>query len=412
MRYLLVTRGFPPEGKWGSEGYAADLAKNLARQGHEVFVFFPLLGQLGELRKREVEPGLHVIALPLLRRTGKPFRDSYNDPRQDRAFDALCRDLGPFDSIHFLALGGEVSITMLHGARKASKVLEVTLTEFLPLCHRGQFLNAQVKECKGPEPSRCAACIMDPGPYEGNPLSAHFKSWIARLGWPLGSLSALPTPAAFRLREKVVQESLDLVDHFYAPSPGLRNRYVEFGIPKEKIFDRPYELDPDRYADYSPVPSADGRVRVAFIGQIAPHKGPQILIQALSLLSEEERTKILLRMHGGPPGYGHASFLPAIQEIVRREHLPVEFPGSFSPDQVARVLSQADCVVIPSLWMENHPLVLIHARSVNLPVLASDTMGIRPFIEDDPQCKLIPPGDPEAWAEALRKLLVREPLQV
>ncbi|HHI81013.1 MAG TPA: glycosyltransferase [Planctomycetes bacterium] len=253
---------------------------------------------------------------------------------------------------------------------------------------------------------------MDPGPYEGNPLSAHFKSWIARLGWPLGSLSALPTPAAFRLRERVVRESLELVDQFYAPSPGVRDKYIEFGIPPEKILFKPYQLDPDRYSDYVPTSSKDGRIRVAFIGQIAPHKGPQILIEALSLLSETERERFLLRMHGGPPGYGHASFLPSIQEAVKRGRLPVEFPGTFSPEKISQVLSQADCVMIPSLWMENQPLVLIHARAVGLPVIASDTMGIRPFLENEPRCHLIPPGDVEAWAEAFRRLLIPEPLRV
>ncbi|MEZ5987658.1 MAG: glycosyltransferase [Planctomycetota bacterium] len=229
MRILFVTRGFPPEGRWGSEGYAHDLALGLAAEGHEVEVFFPVPGggsaRVGQ-RSRPLG-GIWIHPLELQRRPGKPFRDSYEDPRQDQALAELCERRGPFQRVHFTALGGEVSFGLVRAAKDHGAEVLVHLTEFLPWCHRGQLLDAELDDCTGPEPRKCAACVLRPGPWGRRGVVDRMRRVAQRVLFTLGERTALASPAAFALREVEVAAALARVDRFFAPSEAIGLRAVE-----------------------------------------------------------------------------------------------------------------------------------------------------------------------------------------
>src|SRR5205823_7623692 len=82
-----------------------------------------------------------------------------------------------------------------------------TLHEFLPICHRGgQLLRTGTDEpCPEESPRRCNECFPGIAPEE------------------------------FSMRKRFVQSHFSLVDRFIAPSEFLRDRYVEWGIPREKL---------------------------------------------------------------------------------------------------------------------------------------------------------------------------------
>ena len=90
-----------------------------------------------------------------------------------------------------------------------------TLHEFLPICHRqGQMLRVGSEEpCTHASPRRCHEC------------------------------SPTSRPRTF-LRERFIKAQLDLVDLFIAPSRFLRDRYVDWGIPAEKILVEDYGRRP------------------------------------------------------------------------------------------------------------------------------------------------------------------------
>jgi glycosyltransferase involved in cell wall biosynthesis len=83
---------------------------------------------------------------------------------------------------------------------------------------------------------------------------------------------------------------------------------------------------------------------------------------------------------------------------------PVRLCGTFSPDEMGKVLQDADVLVLPAVWYENEPLVVKAALYCHIPVLASKIGSLEEMIEDGKTGWLLPPGDQEAWRNFLDEL--------
>ena len=68
-------------------------------------------------------------------------------------------------------------------------------------------------------------------------------------------------------------------------------------------------------------------------------------------------------------------------------------------------MQAADCLVCPSLWAEAAGLVNLEALSTGLPVVASRIGGIPEYVEDGKTGMLFPPGDHQALAALIRRLM-------
>jgi glycosyltransferase involved in cell wall biosynthesis len=133
-----------------------------------------------------------------------------------------------------------------------------------------------------------------------------------------------------------------------------------------------------------------------FIGQIARHKGTDILVDALRRLGKG-RAKLRI--------YGPSDQDPVYMDRLRSaaEGLAVEFAGTFPKEQMAQVLSEIDVLVIPSRWYENSPLVLLNALATHTPVIVSDVAGMTEFIEEGKNGFSFERGDSGALAELMRR---------
>ena len=58
------------------------------------------------------------------------------------------------------------------------------------------------------------------------------------------------------------------------------------------------------------------------------------------------------------------------------------FCGRFENDRIAKVLSEIDVLVIPSLWYENSPLTIHEASLARVPVVAAGLGGMAEFVQD------------------------------
>ena len=70
-------------------------------------------------------------------------------------------------------------------------------------------------------------------------------------------------------------------------------------------------------------------------------------------------------------------------------------------DRIARLLSECDCLIMPSLD-EVTPLVILEAQAASLPVIATAVGGIPEIIEAGRSGLLIQPNEPQLLAEAIR----------
>jgi glycosyltransferase involved in cell wall biosynthesis len=86
--------------------------------------------------------------------------------------------------------------------------------------------------------------------------------------------------------------------------------------------------------------------------------------------------------------------------LTRRVH----FLGFVPHDQVAGLLGAADVLAMPSRY-EELGTALLEGMQAGLPIVASDTGGIPQVVEHGRTGLLVTPGDPEALAAALTRIL-------
>jgi glycosyltransferase involved in cell wall biosynthesis len=87
----------------------------------------------------------------------------------------------------------------------------------------------------------------------------------------------------------------------------------------------------------------------------------------------------------------------------------VTFHGALPQPAIVAAMREADLFVLPTKPAaggdrDGLPNVLMEAASQDLPILATAFAGTPEFIEDGTHGILVPPGDPEALAGALRAL--------
>jgi glycosyltransferase involved in cell wall biosynthesis len=100
---------------------------------------------------------------------------------------------------------------------------------------------------------------------------------------------------------------------------------------------------------------------------------------------------------------------PLESDLRERAEGRVELLGAQSPEQVRELLEGADllampCVVAANGDRDSMPVVVKEALAMEVPVVATDEVGLPELVRPE-WGRLVPPGDPEALAAAIRELL-------
>lgn len=214
------------------------------------------------------------------------------------------------------------------------------------------------------------------------------------------------TAEDFWLRKHYFQRHFELVDQFVSPSEFLRQRYIDWGLPAEKIV-----VIENGQSDAAPLPprplaEGEGRHRLGFFGQINPYKGLDVLLQALAEMPKPERKKIVLEVHGANLEWQPAEYREKI-EALRAPLIKqgvVQWVGPYQPHELRTRMAGVDWVVVPSIWWENSPMVIQEAFTCGRPLLVSDIGGMREKVRDGVDGLHVPAGNVLAWAGMFRRL--------
>lgn len=207
-----------------------------------------------------------------------------------------------------------------------------------------------------------------------------------------------PELAAARhaLRRAHLLAALGPVDAFVAPSAFLRDRFVAWGLPPERIHLLPNAVDRP-----CPTPATEAerprRDRFAFFGAIARHKGVLVLLEAAARLRDAD---VRVAIHGGL-GWTDDAFRAEFAESLRRAAPTAAHFGPYDRSEVLALMRRADWVVVPSLWWENAPLVIEEARAAGRPVICSGVGGMAERVADGIDGLHVPAGDAASLAETL-----------
>jgi len=130
------------------------------------------------------------------------------------------------------------------------------------------------------------------------------------------------------------------------------------------------------------------------VGSISPRKGIQDAVRAFA---DPGLSGYELRVAGA----GSGSWVEKLKDFSPKN---VSWLGQIPPDQTARELAAAWCLVLPTRC-DTSPNVVKEARVIGLPVITTPQGGQSNYIEDGENGFLVPPGDISALTRSLGRIL-------
>jgi glycosyltransferase involved in cell wall biosynthesis len=132
-----------------------------------------------------------------------------------------------------------------------------------------------------------------------------------------------------------------------------------------------------------------------FLGELVSHKGIQVLLEAFQRVDGDKAT---LYIGGRGPLEG------LVREVCRC--CPnIHYPGFVVGEEKKKLLQSADALVVPSLFQDPSPLVILEAQHYGLPVIASRVGGIPELVSDGETGILVDPQDSVQLHRAIERLI-------
>jgi glycosyltransferase involved in cell wall biosynthesis/GT2 family glycosyltransferase len=412
LRVLMVAHGFPPGTVAGTEMYTLRLARAL-RPRHEVAVLHRVADR--ERPEWSLEEGEHegvrVFRLVNNLRYGG-IGETYVNRRAEQRFREVVARFRP-DLVHFQHCL-HTSVSLIGVAEDLGLATVATLHDYWYICPKVQLIRPDRSLCSESYAGlACVRCASDRTRFlKAAKLLARLFPAPIRLGLALSERLERRVPALRRrflkdaralvARKAQVLPSLNRAGALLAPSRFLRDTYVRFGVDPTRIRYLPNGVDVAALGGARREPAP--RLRVGFLGSFVWYKGLEVLVDAANRLDGEE---IDFRLHGSltsPPEV--APFVGQLRERARNRS--IAFPGPVPADRLRETFGALDVLVVPSLWHENCPLVILEAFAAGVPVVASRLGGMTEMVRDGVDGLLVPAGDADALAAALRRLR-REP---
>lgn len=172
----------------------------------------------------------------------------------------------------------------------------------------------------------------------------------------------------------------ELVDVFVAPARyHLMDRYRHgFGLPERKLIYLDYGFDRKRSANRNRVQESE--FTFGYIGTHIPAKGIHDLIRAFGRLSGKAR----LRIWGRPRGQETAALKDIAASLPAEVADKIEWMPEYRNQDIVRdVFDRVDAIVVPSVWVENSPLVIHEAQQARVPVITANTGGMAEYVHHE-----------------------------
>ncbi|CAA9467822.1 MAG: Glycosyl transferase, group 1 family protein [uncultured Rubrobacteraceae bacterium] len=408
MRILFTAHQFFPESRAGVELVTLGLARELKARGHEPFVLAAKRSLPGGIRPYETED-YEVGGVPV-RRVGRPeegparpYRLNYENGEMAERAREYALEVRP-DVVHAMHMQG-LSASVVPALKGLGLPVVFTAADFWTVCPVVDLRRHDGAMCEGPELHHCVRCIAARNPDPRVRKRADLPGAVVGAAGllsrtPLARYSgALRQVADVRERPARIRERMEGVDRVLAYTHLTRDLLSRNGVGAGNTLVSPYGIDADRLLEAGAARRPSATLRVGFVGTLAPHKGPDLLVRAFRTLPRT--VDATLEVHGGGEGYeGYAQELRRLAGDDGR----IGFPGAFPGEELGRVLAGTDVLVVPSRWYENGPGVVFEALAAGAPVVATDLGGMSEFVRHGENGLLFRLDDAEDLARQLRRL--------
>ena len=410
MKILHIVHGFPPHNTAGTEIYTYNLSKELLR-GHEVSVFY----RISELTKKEYEldcdksSGLNIFTVNNTFRFCDSFEKFYRNDAITKQFIRVLDQIKP-DIVHIQHLIF-LSTTIIDEVKKRGIPIVYTLHDYWLICPQWHFLKKDLSVCDNNDTSGCIDCLDYQLSIKKLPKNIYLALrnvipdllvyFLKNIYLNLVKASANPQEMLekIEIRRAHIKELCSKVDLFIAPSQFLRKKFMEFGVPGDKIKLIPYGIKTESFREFRR--KLSDKVRFGFIGTILPAKGLDTLIKAFNRIKD---VRAELKIYGRLFPYNGFEFYPRhIKKLVKNRN--IKFMGGFDHKDIFDVFSEIDVLLFPSIWNENCPLTILEAFSTGTPVIASRIGGVPELVSDGLNGLLFNPEDDDELSKKIEYII-------
>ena len=366
----LIYRGNPHCG--GQGVYTRYLAREVSALGHEVSVFagqpYPELDDMDQLVK--------VPSLDLYR-SSHPFRVPWPHELRDtidlREFALMC------------AAGFPEPYTF---SLRARRVLRERRADF-DLIHDNQCLGRGLVQMMEDDGWPVMATLHHPITVDRDLDFAHTTSryrkltlrrWYGFLGMQMEVARQIP-------RLVTVSES------------SKRDIVAQMGVSADRLHIVPVGVDPAIFGPRPHIARVPGRLMTTASADV-PMKGLAPLLEALAKVRTDVPEAHLVVI-GKPKA---KSRIPALMDRLGITDA-VEFVSGVTTERIVELYAEAEVACVPSLY-EGFSLPAVEAMACGVPLVGTTGGAVPEVIGTDGETGLlVPPGDPEALASALRRML-------
>jgi glycosyltransferase involved in cell wall biosynthesis len=365
MHVLLVNNLYPPIMAGGAELVVAYLAEGLVERGHRATVV-STCGPDMEPYPAESRNGVDVLRFfprnmywsfaregqSPVRRGLWHLRDAWNRDAA-RRFHAILADSQP-DVVHTHVIDG-FSASIWRRARRRGLPVVHTAHDYHLICPRAFLLTRNWRICTQPR-LPCRA----------------YRAWH------------LHTTAD--------------VDLFVSPSQFLLDKHREAGLAVR-------QTAVVRNGIPTPSPSASCKAasgkgsRFLLLCRLTEEKGVRVVLDAVRRLPPDLRFELTIA--------GRGPLEPVVREASAADPR-VRFVGFVQGDEKHALLSNADHLLIPSVWYENAPVTVVEAAAYGIGVIGSRIGGIPELVSEGSTGLLFEPGDAAGLAAIMHRLATGE----
>jgi len=379
---MQVVHYFPPDAIAGVERYTQRLAAELVRCGDAVSIVTRRTssGSRPEMRRERLRDGT-----PLYRFTGgdSQVRDFLrHHQRLEQLFTAALVEAAP-DVVHFNHLS-RLSPRFVQIARLYGAAVVVTLHDYFFACPLAHLTKPHGEFCLGPDGGReCArTCFV----HEGGK---------ALLRWGV--------------RAAYFRSLLGLAHRLIAPSRYLASFFEKFGTGKALIHvlpnGVPFDSHTGRFAGHAGLvasaPEGHACLRLAFLGMVTPHKGVHVILDALKIAGLE---RVDLVVFGAVPEWDRNYGRGLRRQAETISGLQFRMYGPYQSQDLDLLLTDVDCLIVPSQLPENFPLVTQEALARGIPIVGSRLGGILEIVREGINGYTFDHSRSEELAAILRRL--------
>ncbi|MFA4942867.1 MAG: glycosyltransferase [Patescibacteria group bacterium] len=331
----------------GAEKYFLDISEHLRQKGHEVAVF--------SMHHPKNLPSLwDKYFVSRLSFNESKWRDKLLAPGRiiysleaKRKFKQLVNDFKP-DVIHIHNIYHQLSPSILSIARRYKIPVVMHLHDYKLVCPNYQlFVDGQIcYRCRKHKYCQAISHRCFNGSWFKSVLVA-LEMFLHHCVW------------------KIYERNISL---YIAPSEFMKKTVVSFGIPEEKV-EVLYNFIVQPETQVGDIGAKD---YLLYYGRLSPEKGVNVLLQALKQIPKTLKLKIV----GSGPELEN---IKANIELLGLEQT-VELLGPKFGQELNQIILGAKAIIIPSIWAENMPFVLLESLALGKVVIASETGGLPELI--------------------------------